>query len=93
MTLRNKSTRPEDGSKRRTRALRLAPIVLGALLLSSCFTAAVWHAEIEHGSGHHVPGYGVAVGAKLALTPFAILLDALTWPVQRVLWEQHYCEY
>lgn len=60
----------------------LASLVLAVLLLSSCFTTAVWHAEAQ-GPRNGLP-------ARLALTPFTLILDLLTWPVQEAFWHGHY---
>ena len=68
--------------KNKKPAAKLAAVVLVAALSSSCFTAAVWSPDVQG------PRYGVT--ERLALTPFALALDLLTWPIQRAIWDPHY---
>ena len=56
----------------------LGAAVLAAAMCSSCFTAALWTADV-HGPHHGVP-------QRLALLPFTLFLDLVTLPVQLVVW-------
>ncbi len=64
----------------------LLPVVLLALLLPGCFTSALWGTDLDDTSltsnsdyehDEHVP-----VWAMIVFTPFALVLDCLTWPIQ-----------
>ena len=78
-------------------ALRVAALAGALFLLSSCFTTAVWGGSIEDddGDGVHDVELDPEVDGvsdfllKLVLTPFAVVLDVCTSPVQAWLygWE------
>jgi hypothetical protein len=67
----------------------LIPVVLLALLLPGCFTSALWGTDLDGDSSTTDATYerkqDLSIWTKILLTPFAILLDALTSPVQEFL--------
>lgn len=67
----------------------LAATLLLPVLLSGCFTTALWGAGDDEAEAWSVAadgddGWGDIL-ARLALTPFALVLDCLTSPVQACL--------
>lgn len=53
------------------------------LFLSSCFTTTLW---VTHEVDHHPH----SISNRIILTPFTLLLDALTWPFQESFWRGYY---
>ncbi|MEE9126872.1 MAG: hypothetical protein V3U11_07000 [Planctomycetota bacterium] len=68
------------------RLVWLLPLVLLGLLLPSCFTSMLWGTDLDDTSLTDDAFYSKhddnPLWAKIIFTPFAIILDAITWPVQ-----------
>jgi len=75
--------------RRKTVLWLLLPLVVLALLLPGCFTSALWGTDMDGMSStsdqdfehkEHVP-----LWMKIVFTPFALVLDLLTSPIQDFL--------
>ncbi len=74
--------------------LALLACVLLIPLLTSCFTSMVWNTDLDSTSLTDDATYAQedddsSIWTRLALTPFALILDIITWPLQELVADEN----